>query len=84
MDDYEITSTLDITDAVCPVTFVKVKVALEELENGETLLVRMNEGEPAQNIPRSVKDEGHMIQRLTDNGDGTYSLIIRKNNSGGE
>ena len=32
MADFNITDTVDITDVVCPVTFVKAKVALEELE----------------------------------------------------
>ena len=55
---------VDITDVVCPVTFVKVKVALEELDAGQILRVRMNDGEPVQNVPRSVKDEGHQILKL--------------------
>ena len=32
-------STIDITDVVCPITFVKVKLALEDLEDGQTLAV---------------------------------------------
>ena len=32
MSDYKVDDTVDITDVVCPVTFVKAKVALEELE----------------------------------------------------
>ena len=32
--DFEVTEKLDITDVVCPVTFVKTKVALEELDDG--------------------------------------------------
>ena len=63
---------------VCPVTFVKAKVALEELEAGQVLAVHMQDGEPVKNVPRSIKDEGHQILRLTDNGDGTYDLIVRK------
>ena len=31
MADFQIDDTVDITDVVCPVTFVKAKVALEEL-----------------------------------------------------
>jgi len=76
--DYNIDETVDITDVVCPVTFVKAKVALEELEEGQILSIRMNDGEPVQNVPRSVKGEGHQILKLTDNGDGTYNLIVRK------
>ncbi|MBQ2626565.1 MAG: sulfurtransferase TusA family protein [Eubacterium sp.] len=69
---------VDITDVVCPVTFVKTKVALEEAEPGQILQVHMNDGEPAQNVPRSVKDEGHRILKLLDNADGTCELFIRK------
>lgn len=78
MAEYEITDRVDITDVVCPVTFVKAKVALEELEEGDVLAIRMNDGEPVQNVPRSIKEEGHQILKLLDNGDGTYDLIVRK------
>ena len=75
---YTPTEKVDITDVVCPVTFVKTKVALEELEDGQILQVHLNDGEPVQNVPRSVKDEGHQILKLKDNEDGTYELYIRK------
>ena len=78
MAEYEITDRVDITDVVCPVTFVKAKVALEELEDGDVLSIRMNDGEPVQNVPRSIKEEGHQILKLLNNGDGTYDLIVRK------
>ena len=67
------TETVDITDKVCPLTFVKAKVALEELDDGEVIAIRMNDGEPVQNVPRSVKEEGHQILKLVDNEDGTYT-----------
>lgn len=78
MADFEIDDTVDITDVVCPTTFVKAKVALEELDDGQILAVRMNDGEPVQNVPRSIKEEGHRILKLTANEDGTYTLIVRK------
>ena len=78
MADYTIAETVDITDVVCPVTFVKAKVALEELIDGQVLSIRLNEGEPVQNVPRSIKEEGHQILKLIDNGDGTYNLIVKK------
>ena len=71
---------VDITDVVCPVTFVKTKVALEELEDGEILQVHINDGEPVQNVPRSVKDEGHQILKLHDNEDGRIQRIYKKRN----
>lgn len=78
MSEIQFDDQVDITDVVCPVTFVKAKVALEELDDGEILAVRMNDGEPVQNVPRSIKEEGHQILKLFDNNDGTYTLFVRK------
>ncbi len=64
MADFNIDDTVDITDVVCPTTFVKAKVALEELDEGQ--------------VPRSIKEEGHKILKLIDNEDGTYNLIVEK------
>lgn len=78
MAEYEIRDTVDITDVVCPVTFVKAKVALEELDAGDILSIRLNGGEPVQNVPRSLKEEGHRVLKLLEREDGTYDLLVRK------
>lgn len=78
MADFQIDDMVDITDVVCPLTFVKAKVAIEELEEGQILSVKMNDGEPVQNVPRSLKEEGHQILKLLNNGDGTYDLLVKK------
>ena len=78
MAEFEIDDYVDITDVVCPTTFVKAKVALEELDEGQILSIKLNDGEPVQNVPRSIKEDGHKILKLTDNGDGTYNLIVEK------
>ncbi len=69
---------VDVTDVVCPVTFVKAKVALDEIDEGQILRIHLNGGEPAGNVPRSLKEEGHEILKLADNGDGTFDLYVRK------
>ena len=69
---------LDITDVVCPMTFVKTKVALEDLDDGQILELRLNDGEPIQNLPRSLKDDGHKVLRLTGNADGTFTIFVEK------
>ena len=80
MADFEIDERVDITDVVCPMTFVKAKVAMEEIEVGQVLAVTMNEGEPVQNVPRSFKEEGQQILKLIDNENGTYEqdFLIQK------
>ena len=78
IEGIRIDDTVDITDKVCPLTFVKAKVAIDELEDGEVIAIRMNDGEPVQNVQRSIKEEGHQILKLVNNEDGTYNLIVKK------
>ena len=78
MADFKIDDTIDITYVGWPTTFVKAKGALEELDEGQILSIRLNDGEPVQNVPRSIKEEGHEILKLNDNQDGTYTLIVKK------
>ena len=75
MSEIHFDEQVDITDVVCPVTFVKAKVALEEMDEGQVLAVKMNDGE---NVPRSIKEEGHQILKLDTNDDGTYTLFVKK------
>ena len=78
MSEIHFDEQVDITDVVFPVTFVKAKVALEEMDEGQVLAVKMNDGEPVQNVPRSIKEEGHQILKLNTNDDGTYTLFVKK------
>lgn len=71
-----IDNTIDITDVVCPVTYVKVKVELEDMEPGQVLSVRLNSGDAMQNVPRSLKNDGHRVFDVTDNEDGTYTILV--------
>ncbi len=78
MSGLKIDAFADITDVVCPITFVKAKVALEELDDGQVLELKLNDGEPIQNVPRSLKDEGHKVADVRKNEDGTYTLAVIK------
>jgi TusA-related sulfurtransferase len=73
---------VDITTVVCPVTFVKTKVALKDLADSQILEIRLNDGEPIQNLPRSLKGEGHKVIGVTRNDDGTYLLRVIKGGLG--
>ena len=77
-EEIKVDDTVDVTDVKCPTTFVKAKVAIEELDEGQILAIRLNDGEPVQNVPRSIKEEGHEILKLDDNQDGTYTLFVKK------
>ena len=73
-----IDNTIDITDVVCPVTYVKVKVELEDMEPGQVLSVRLNSGDALQNVPRILKNDGHRVFDVTDNEDGTYTILVER------
>lgn len=68
---------IDVTAEKCPITFVKVKLRLEELETGEILEVALTEGKAVQNVPRSLRSEGHKILSLV-HEEGVYRLQVRK------
>ena len=78
MSDRKADGFVDTTGVVCPMTFVKVKVAIEELDDGQILEIRMNAGEPIQNVPRSLKEEGHKVIEVTNNNDGTFTILVIK------
>lgn len=78
MDNIKIDGFVDITDVVCPITFVKAKVAIEELEDGQILEIKMNEGEPLMNVPISFKEEGHKVLNVINNDDGTFTVFVEK------
>ncbi len=74
---------LDITQDVCPLTFVKTKLLLERMEPGAIAEIRLNAGEPLENVPRSVREEGHEVLGLEPEaegaqGTGVYRLVVRK------
>jgi tRNA 2-thiouridine synthesizing protein A len=70
---------LDITREVCPMTYVRTKLKLEELAEGELLEIRLRGPEPAKNVPRSAREEGHEVLSLDPEGAGeVYRLVIRK------
>ena len=73
-------AAIDITADVCPMTFVRVKLALERLPSGAILDVRLNAGEPLRNVPRSARAEGHEILDLAPEAEGSsvHRLTIRR------
>jgi len=71
---------LDITTDVCPLTFVKTKLAIEKMTAGQTAEVRLNDGEPLKNVPRSVREHGHEVISLEPEAEGApvWRLVLRK------
>jgi len=69
---------IDITSEVCPMTFVRTKIALERLPVGAILEVRLKGEEPLRNVPESARDLGHTVLALEPQDDGTWRLLLRR------
>ena len=68
---------LDLRGVICPYNFVKTKLKLEAMEEGQILSVILDAGDPIRNVPQSVSNEGHTIlsQELVDQ---SYRVVIRR------
>ncbi|KAA5605384.1 sulfurtransferase TusA family protein [Roseospira marina] len=73
---------IDITEDICPFTFVKTKLLVERMRPGETAQVRLRGLEPLRNVPRSLREHGHeIISMEAERGqgpDGVHRLVLRK------
>ena len=69
---------LDITGYLCPMTFVRTRLALDRLRPGQLLAVRLKGEEPRTNIPKTAVEQGHEVLATTTHPDGTTTLLIRK------
>jgi len=69
---------IDLRGVSCPTNFVKAKLALEEIETGETASILLDDGEPVKNVPRSLKAEGHKLLGLRQTDEGHYVLELEK------
>ena len=69
---------IDLRGVSCPTNFVKAKLALEDLENGEIAQILLDDGEPVKNVPRSLKADGHKLIGLKQADEGHYILELEK------
>ena len=72
------THTLDITKEHCPMTFVKTKLKLAQIAEGDILEVLLTEGEPLDNVPRSATGQGYKVLSTEKVEGTTYKVTIQK------
>lgn len=74
----QVAESLDLKGEVCPYTFVKTKLALEELQSGQVLRVIVDNSGSAENVPRSLTSEGHMVVGVTKLNDTDWAITVKK------
>ena len=73
-------SELDLRGVICPYNFVKTKLKLENMKEGEVLSVLLDDGDPIRNVPRSVENEGHTVLSQ-ERVDQAFRVLIRREDS---
>jgi len=73
---------LDLRGVACPLTFVRTRIALNRLSPGEPLEVLLDEGEPANSVPRSCTEDGDQILALEPWSEpGVVRLLVARGDS---
>jgi tRNA 2-thiouridine synthesizing protein A len=70
---------LDLRGEVCPYTFVRTKLAIEELEDGDELTLLLDHRPAFTSVPRALREDGHELLRIdVDEPRGTCVIAARK------
>lgn len=78
MEDIKIDKKINIKGLVCPYTFVKAKLAVEDLEVGQTLEILLDYEEASRSIPKSMEDHGQRVLKVEKINDTDWIIRIRK------
>jgi TusA-related sulfurtransferase len=68
---------LDLRGVPCPMSFIRAKLSLERLAAGDRLEIWLDHGEPAEQVPQSLRMDGYHIDRL-EMGEAFCTLTVAK------
>ncbi len=69
---------IDISAETCPMTFVLVRLALDQMKSGQILEIRLRGAEPRQNIPLTAQEQGHEVVSISDVENGESIMLLRR------
>lgn len=73
-----VTRSKDLRGVLCPMNFVRTKLELASLQSGDILEILLDDGKPIENVPGSVKLEGHTVLSETQQPGGYWQVLIKK------
>ena len=76
-DTHSKSSIVDLRGVACPLNFVKAKLALEQVQIGQTLEFLLDEGEPIKNVPDSFVSQGQEVIEKTKLQDH-YQITVKR------
>lgn len=71
-------ATLDLAGEVCPYTFVRTKLRLEELPIGTELHILVDHAPAAENVPRSLVAEGQELVSVAAEGARWRIVVVKR------
>ena len=69
---------IDISAETCPMTFVLVRLALDQMKPGEILEITLRGAEPRRNIPITAQEQGHEVLSISDQSNEDAILLLQK------
>jgi TusA-related sulfurtransferase len=69
---------LDLSGEVCPYTFLKARLALEELALGASLRVIVDNEPSARDVPRSLAAAGQAVLEVQPLEPGRWVIRVRR------
>jgi tRNA 2-thiouridine synthesizing protein A len=72
------TEVLDLRGEVCPYTFIKTKLILEELDSGQDLTILLDDSAATANVSKSLRNEGHEILGLRAISGDVWQIVVKK------
>ncbi|MDH5560715.1 MAG: sulfurtransferase TusA family protein [Deltaproteobacteria bacterium] len=77
-NEYQVDVFKDLRNIKCPMNFVKTKIALNPMRPGQLLEILIDDGAPKENVPVSVRLEGHEVLFENQLKDTSWSVLIQK------
>lgn len=68
----------DLRGVKCPINFAQTKIQLAGMQTGQILEIYLDDGEPINNVPGSVRLEGHEVLEQVMVDASYWSVVIRK------
>ena len=69
---------LDLKGVACPINYVKAKMYLELKPSGSVVDIILDAGEPIQNVPESLRNDGHNVSEPKTAENGRFLITVVK------
>ena len=69
---------LDLRGEVCPFTFVRTKLRLEEMPSGAHLRIVVDHEPASRNVPRSLREWGQTVIAVSALGERLWAIDVEK------